>query len=220
MVMKPEPWGEALDALVPAGRRGSASDRADPAGRAVHPGAGPRTGRPGVAPLRVRTLRGHRRPGGRARRVPGWRCSRSASATTCSTAGEVAALAIVEAVVRLLPGRPGQPGVAGGGVPRRRAGGPAGVSRSTRSRHAGGVSTCPPVLLSGHHGQVAAWRLEQSRLRTADRRPGPAGAGEFRTRQPLLKPQNWTDRPVPVRDLRPAPPECPPTGGTTATISD
>jgi tRNA (guanine37-N1)-methyltransferase len=29
----------------------------------------------------------------------------------------------------------------------------------------------PPVLLSGDHGQIARWRAEQARLRTAERRP-------------------------------------------------
>ena len=29
----------------------------------------------------------------------------------------------------------------------------------------------PPVLLSGHHGKVDAWRREQSLLRTFQRRP-------------------------------------------------
>ena len=36
MVMKPEPWGEALDARR---RRGRDARRADPVGDAVHPGA-------------------------------------------------------------------------------------------------------------------------------------------------------------------------------------
>ncbi len=35
MVMKPEPWGEALDAVAPAERR---ARRAHAVGRAVHPG--------------------------------------------------------------------------------------------------------------------------------------------------------------------------------------
>ncbi len=29
----------------------------------------------------------------------------------------------------------------------------------------------PPVLLSGDHGQIAGWRAERSRERTAQRRP-------------------------------------------------
>jgi tRNA (guanine37-N1)-methyltransferase len=29
----------------------------------------------------------------------------------------------------------------------------------------------PDVLLSGHHAEIAAWRLEQSRSRTAKNRP-------------------------------------------------
>ena len=68
MVMKPEPWGEAFDALGVDGRHGR---RADPVGAAVHPGAGPRAGRPGAAGLRLRSLRGHRPAGARPRRDPG-----------------------------------------------------------------------------------------------------------------------------------------------------
>jgi tRNA (guanine37-N1)-methyltransferase len=33
----------------------------------------------------------------------------------------------------------------------------------------------PPVLLSGDHGKVAAWRREQSLQRTRDRRPDLLG---------------------------------------------
>ena len=29
----------------------------------------------------------------------------------------------------------------------------------------------PPVLLSGHHGNIAQWRQEQSLIRTAKKRP-------------------------------------------------
>ena len=35
----------------------------------------------------------------------------------------------------------------------------------------------PAVLLSGHHAEIARWRLKQSLVSTWQRRPGPAGAG-------------------------------------------
>jgi tRNA (guanine37-N1)-methyltransferase len=37
----------------------------------------------------------------------------------------------------------------------------------------------PEVLLSGHHAEIAKWRAQQARLRTAERRPDllPKGAG-------------------------------------------
>src|SRR5699024_12598917 len=43
---------------------------------------------------------------------------------------------------------------------------------------AGVVREAPPILLSGDHGRIAAWRSEQSLERTRQRRPdllGPAG---------------------------------------------
>ena len=88
MVMKPEPWGEALDAVVPAGatRRPPDARRTHPLGRAVHPGGRRRAGHPRAPRLRVRTLRGHRPAGDGRRRHRGWRCASSRSATTCSTA--------------------------------------------------------------------------------------------------------------------------------------
>lgn len=82
--------------------------------------------------------------------------------------GEVAALALVEAVVRLLPGVVGNP-----------------ESLAEESHGADGlleypVYTKPPswegldvpeVLLSGHHGRVARWRRDEALRRTARRRP-------------------------------------------------
>ncbi|HEX7804846.1 MAG TPA: tRNA (guanosine(37)-N1)-methyltransferase TrmD [Cellulomonas sp.] len=82
--------------------------------------------------------------------------------------GEVAALVLVEAVVRLLPGFVGNP-----------------ESLVEESHGAAGlleypVYTKPPVwaelevpevLLSGHHGRIARWRRDQALVRTASRRP-------------------------------------------------
>ena len=62
--MKPEPWGEALDAVAADGRR---ARRADPVGPAVHPGRRRRALDPRAPGLRVRSLRGHR-PAGDGRR--------------------------------------------------------------------------------------------------------------------------------------------------------
>lgn len=81
--------------------------------------------------------------------------------------GEVAVLAMTEAVARLVPGVIGN------------------AESLVEESHEGGlleypVYTKPPewrgravpdVLLSGHHGQIAAWRHEQRLERTARRRP-------------------------------------------------
>lgn len=82
--------------------------------------------------------------------------------------GEVAALVVVEAVARLLPGVVGNP-----------------ESLVEESHGAAGlleypVYTKPPVwaelevpdvLLSGHHARIARWRRDTALQRTADRRP-------------------------------------------------
>jgi len=84
--------------------------------------------------------------------------------------GEVAALAITEAVVRLLPGFMGN------------------AESLTEESHAEGSGglleypvytkpavwegrEVPAVLRSGDHGAIAAWRHEEARRRTAERRP-------------------------------------------------
>ena len=81
--------------------------------------------------------------------------------------GEVAALAIVEAVVRLLPGFMGN------------------AESLTEESHTDGLleypvytkpdawrgHQVPEVLLSGDHARIARWRQDQSVRRTAERRP-------------------------------------------------
>ena len=81
--------------------------------------------------------------------------------------GEVAVLAMVEAVGRLLPGVVGNP------------------ESLVEESHAEGLleypvytkppswrsMDVPPVLLSGHHGQIARWRRDEQLRRTARRRP-------------------------------------------------
>ena len=81
--------------------------------------------------------------------------------------GEVAALAIIEAVVRLIPGFMGN------------------AESLAEESHTDGLleypvftkpaawrgHDVPDVLLSGDHARIAAWRHDQSVRRTADRRP-------------------------------------------------
>lgn len=82
--------------------------------------------------------------------------------------GEVATLVMVEAVARLLPGVLGNPASAeddshaGDGLLE----GPV-YTRPAQWRG----RDVPPVLLSGDHGAVQAWRREQSRARTTAVRP-------------------------------------------------
>ncbi|NND03181.1 MAG: tRNA (guanosine(37)-N1)-methyltransferase TrmD [Acidimicrobiia bacterium] len=81
--------------------------------------------------------------------------------------GEVGALAIIEGVVRLIPGVVGNP-----------------ISTETESFRDGLLEepqytrpadldgdVVPEVLLSGHHAEIAEWRHEQRKQRTKERRP-------------------------------------------------
>ena len=81
--------------------------------------------------------------------------------------GEVAALAITEAVVRLLPGFMGN---AESIVEESHADGLLEYPVYTKPASWQGHDV-PDVLLSGDHGRIAAWRREQSERRTAERRP-------------------------------------------------
>lgn len=82
--------------------------------------------------------------------------------------GEVAALAITEAVVRLLPGFMGN---AASLVEESHAeGGMLEYPVYTKPQEWRGHEV-PAVLRSGDHGKVAQWRHDQARRRTAERRP-------------------------------------------------
>src|SRR4030042_1121262 len=81
--------------------------------------------------------------------------------------GEVAAMAVMDSVIRLLPG------VLGSEVSLEEdshIGGLLEYPQYTRPPVYRGLAT-PSVLLSGDHGDIARWRRQQSMLRTAKRRP-------------------------------------------------
>ena len=166
MVMKPEPWGEALDGLL--ARRGRPARRLPDAGRhAVRPGdrASGSRGSSGwssaAAATRASTSASSRTP------PPGPACAEISLGDFVLNGGEVAVLAIVEAVARLLPGVIGNP-----------------ESLAEESHEDGLLEypsytkpavwrdrEVPPVLRSGDHGAVARWRHEQSVERTRRVRP-------------------------------------------------
>ncbi len=173
MVMRPEPWGEALDHVLIAGR--AALDDAAAVPTLVVP-------TPSGEPFRQATARSLA-----AQSWLAFACGRyegidERMVEDASTrmpvhllslgdyvlnGGEVAALAMVEAVARLLPGVLGnaesleeeshQDGLLEYPVYTRPA--------SWRGRDV------PPVLLSGHHAQVRRWRRDERLRRTAIRRP-------------------------------------------------
>ncbi|MBF0609778.1 MAG: tRNA (guanosine(37)-N1)-methyltransferase TrmD [Magnetococcales bacterium] len=83
------------------------------------------------------------------------------------TGGEIAAMALVDAVARLIPGVLGDPQSChedsfGQGILDH--------PHYTRPAQWQGMG-CPPVLTSGDHGAVAAWRRRQALLTTLIRRP-------------------------------------------------
>ena len=83
------------------------------------------------------------------------------------TGGEIAAMVIIDAVVRLLPG------VLGSELSPREDSHVAGLleyPQYTRPPSYRGWPV-PEVLLSGNHAQIAGWRREQSIRRTYQRRP-------------------------------------------------
>jgi tRNA (guanine37-N1)-methyltransferase len=83
------------------------------------------------------------------------------------TGGELAAMVISDAVVRLIPG------VLGSGASllfESHTGGLLEYPQYTRPEVLRGL-TVPEVLLSGNHAEIAKWRRAQSIRRTAERRP-------------------------------------------------
>jgi tRNA (guanine37-N1)-methyltransferase len=83
------------------------------------------------------------------------------------TGGELPALILIDAVVRLLPGVLGDPG---GAADDSHASGLLEYPHYTRPQVFRGEAV-PEVLLSGDHAEIAKWRHEQSLLRTLRRRP-------------------------------------------------
>lgn len=83
------------------------------------------------------------------------------------TGGEIAALAIVDAVGRLVPGVLGN---AASAAEESFSAGLLEYPQYTRPRVWNGIEI-PEVLISGHHARIEAWRAEQSRERTRLRRP-------------------------------------------------
>jgi tRNA (guanine37-N1)-methyltransferase len=186
MVMKPGPWGEALDEIAAAGAGDPLLVVPTPSGeRLTQPMAEELSreewlvfacGRYEGIDQRVMDHYGARM---RVREV--------SIGDYVLNGGEVAALVVVEAVVRLLPGFMGNP-----------------ESLAEESHGGEGlleypVYTKPPtwrgldvpeVLFSGHHAQIARWRRDQALRRTAQRRPDlveqlPADALSVRDREVL-----------------------------------
>jgi tRNA (guanine37-N1)-methyltransferase len=202
MVMRPEPWGEALDELAPPQLAPPEAQLAPPEeprpeapGRLVVPTP---AGAPFTQALahelaaEPRLIFACGRYEGIDQRVLD-DAARRMPVTEVSLGdyvlfgGEVAVLVILEAVVRLLPGVLGN------------------ADSLVEESHADGlleapVYTKPPtwrdlpvpeILRSGDHARIARWRRDQALLRTARRRPdllaGPAAPGLDRRDRDVLR---------------------------------
>jgi tRNA (guanine37-N1)-methyltransferase len=164
MVMKPEPWGEALDVV------------ASPGAVIVVPTPSGQPFRQSVA----EELRGNEHLVFACGRYEGidqrvieyahtrWAVRELSLGDFVLNGGEVATLAIIEAVVRLIPGFMGNPESL-----TEESHGTEGLLEYpvyTKPASWRGLDV-PDVLLSGDHGRVAAWRRQQSEARTRVRRP-------------------------------------------------
>lgn len=173
MVMRPEPWGEALDHVQQLGRAAMADDDAapvlvvpSPSGARFDQATAHRLSRERWLAFACGRYEGidERVLEDAARRGPVLPLSLG---DYVLNGGEVAVLAIVEAVVRLLPGVVGN---AESLVEESHEGGLLEYPVYTKPASWRGLDV-PDVLLSGHHGNVSRWRQEQRLRRTAERRP-------------------------------------------------
>ena len=171
MVMRPEPWGEALDAVLaedslvvfpsPAGERFTQATARELSGEA-------------------HLVFGCGRYEGIDQRVVEYASSRArvreiSLGDYVLNGGEVAVMAMIEAVGRLVPGVIGN---AASLDEESHEGGLLEYPSYTKPAEWRGLAV-PPVLMNGNHGAIAAWRREQQLERTARVRPdllGGAGA--------------------------------------------
>ncbi len=175
MVMGPEPWGRALDAIgadPTTGERPVLVVPTPSGGRFDQRTAQTWSQEPWLVFACGRYEGIDARVGAHYAARPDWAGVREVSLGDYVLAGgEAAVLAMVEATVRLLPGVLGNADSV-----RDDSFAPGAMARLVE----GPVFTKPPswrgldvpdVLLSGHHGQIDAWRADRARERTASIRP-------------------------------------------------
>jgi tRNA (guanine37-N1)-methyltransferase len=159
MVMKPEPFFEAVDALEPRGPILLMSAR----GRRFDHDAAVRLS----LESEVTLLCGHYKDVDQ-RVAEGLATEEVSLGDFVLSGGEFAALAITDAVVRLLPGAiSDHEAAAGDSFYDEGLLSPPSYTRPAEYR---GMKV-PDVLLSGHAARVADWRREQAEQLTRDRRP-------------------------------------------------
>jgi tRNA (guanine37-N1)-methyltransferase len=166
MVMRPEPWGEAIDALLATDADPPVLVVPTPSGLPFSHACAERLA---AEPWLVFAC-------GRYEGIDQRVIDDASTRMTVReisigdfvlNGGEVASLAIIEAVVRLLPGFVGNPESL---LEESHTSGLLEYPVYTKPPHWRGLDV-PEVLLSGDHGKVARWRREQSLRRTVERRP-------------------------------------------------
>jgi tRNA (guanine37-N1)-methyltransferase len=169
MVMRPEPWGRALDELVPPDGAVPRLVVPTPAGRPFTQSVAAELAGEGWLLFACGRYEGidARVLEHAAQRMP---VDEISIGDYVLAGGEVAVLVIAEAVGRLIPGVLGN---AASAVDDSFGAGPGGLLEGpvyTKPARWRGLDV-PEVLLSGNHGEIARWRAEQSHMRTAARRP-------------------------------------------------
>ncbi len=186
MVMKPEPWGEALDAIVstplPEGSQfstplpeGSRSDRFEGNPTIIFPSpAGDLFTQAMAQELSAEPhiVFGCGRYEGIDQRVVEYaatlgRVRLVSLGDYVLNGGEVATMAMIEAIGRLIPGVVGNPQSL---VEESHCDGLLEYPSYTKPASWRGLEV-PPVLTSGNHGAISAWRHEQQLERTREVRP-------------------------------------------------
>lgn len=174
MVMKPEPWGECLDAILSDGDTdGTVLIVPTPAGQVFRQSVAEE-----LATERRLIFACGRYEGIDERVVAHYRTRLRVRELSVGdyvlAGGEAAALVMVEAVARLIPGVLGNTDSAAHDSFSGSHQGLLEAPMYTRPAHWRGLAV-PPVLQSGNHGAVAQWRADRSRERTAANRPDLLG---------------------------------------------
>ena len=170
MVMKPEPWGEALDSILDA-----ATDAATEAPIVIFPSPAGEVFTQKMArelALTPQLIFGCGRYEGIDQRVYEYTATRAevrlvSLGDYVLNGGEVAVMAMIEAIGRLIPGVVGNPASL---VEESHEDGLLEYPSYTKPAEWRGRDV-PPVLTGGNHKAIAAWRHEQQLERTQRVRP-------------------------------------------------
>ena len=170
MVMRPEPWGDALDSILYASEARGVAEPViifpSPAGELFTQA----TAYELAAERQV--IFGCGRYEGIDQRVVDYASTRArvrlvSMGDYVLNGGEIATMAMIEAIGRLIPGVVGNPASL---VEESHSDGLLEYPSYTKPAAWRGLEV-PPVLLSGNHGAIAAWRREQQLERTRRVRP-------------------------------------------------